>query len=71
MLESSPRQNDGQVLVGVGIGVGHSASEQDHRVIQQIALAVRDRFQLFKEPGELPHLIFELHQIKIVPGFAQ
>ena len=45
-------QQDRQVVVRVQVAVAHAAAVEEHRVIEQVAVAVRGRLQLLEEDRE-------------------
>jgi len=54
---ASAGEDDGKIEIGVGVGVAHATAKEDHGVVEERALLVSLGFHLFKEAGEVKHLV--------------
>src|SRR5947209_4261831 len=58
MAEPATSENDGQIVVGVRVGIPHATAEKRHGVIEKRAVAVLHHLHLAEEAGKLLGLVF-------------
>jgi len=54
---ASAGEDDGKIEIGVGVGVAHAATKEDHGVVEKSALLASLGFHLLEEAGEVDHLV--------------
>src|SRR5215468_12474565 len=65
LSRSAAEKHDGQGIVIVLIAVAHAAAVENHRMVEQIAVAVRRLRQFFDEVSEHLYVVFVDHRERI------